>query len=172
MDKKIRLVAAALLVVVSVAGCSKPDEPVYHDILTGATTSRHSSSSEPVTGRATPYYIAEGAWECSAPGHLLGDHMHDKTAQCISPDEKPAGLTPTVVVDVWEFDVWTSYAMVCYSAELAIGKGVFCDYVLATSIVDASGNRPDIATLKTYAAKQTMQDVRAVSSFMVVPIRK
>jgi hypothetical protein len=104
---------------------------------------------------ASPYYLSADAWQCPGPGSLLGRFMYRRDSQCIPP---LSGTPQNVTV----MDIEGPFAFICnplYIEGLKI-TSIFCGYVLSSSIVDASGKQPDLAILKAYAGRQTMQNVK------------
>jgi hypothetical protein len=108
--------------------------------------------------KKSPYFIAIDAWECPVPRNLSDDHMYDKDSGCIPPLRK---APENIVV----MDIEKEFAYVCkpfrYGKDFIEGfTAVFCNYVLASSLIDKNGQHPDLEKLKEYAGKQTMKAVK------------
>ncbi len=104
-----------------------------------------------------PYYVDKGSWTCGSPGNLLGGHMTDQGADCIP----PIAQQPTNVVVMGLFGQFAYFCEPLDAPGLSL-RFPFCQYSLAESIVDRKGMHPNMATLKAYAARQTMRDVMAI----------
>ncbi len=107
-----------------------------------------------------PYYVDNNAWMCGSPGNLIPGPVADRNRNkdCMPPVfPKP---TNAVVMGIFG-----QFAFVCLPVAPSEGfpRMPLCDYALMTSIIDKNGKHPAMATLKAYAAKQTMRDVMAIN---------